>query len=99
MFRMAGPQPPSSDTVPPTVAMASPAGGTVSGGVSVSATASDNVGVVGVQFTCDGHNIGSEVTAAPYTMNWDSTSVANGAHTFNGYSSRRRREPDDRSVD
>ena len=80
MFRMAGTKAPSSDTTPPTVAMASPAGGSVSGGVVVSATASDNIGVAGVQFICDGSNMGSEVTAAPYTINWDSTSVANGAH-------------------
>ena len=39
------------------------AGATVSGTVSVSATASDNVGVVGVQFLLDGANLGAETPA------------------------------------
>src|SRR5262249_29816811 len=40
-----------ADTTPPTVSMTAPANGaTVSGSVTVSANASDNVGVAGVQF-------------------------------------------------
>src|SRR5439155_688714 len=54
---------------------------TVSGTVTVSATATDNVGVVGVQFKLDGTNLGAEVTAAPYTMAWDTALVAPGAHS------------------
>ncbi|MGQ0593124.1 MAG: galactose oxidase-like domain-containing protein, partial [Gammaproteobacteria bacterium] len=47
------------DTTPPTVSMTAPANGaTVSGtAVPVSATASDNVGVAGVQFKLDGANL------------------------------------------
>jgi hypothetical protein len=48
----------------------------------VSANASDNVGVVGVQFKLDGANLGSEVLAPPYNVTWNSTSVANGPHTL-----------------
>ena len=56
-----------ADTTAPTVAMTAPANGaTVSGSaVTVSATAADNVGVVGVQFKLDGANLGAEDTAPP----------------------------------
>jgi hypothetical protein len=49
------------DSTPPTVAMTAPAGGsTVSGpAVTVSAGASDNVAVAGVQFLLDGNNLGA----------------------------------------
>ena len=67
------------DSVPPTVAVTSPANGAgVNGIVTLAATATDNVGVVGVQFTIDGVNVGSEDTAAPYTVQW--TSAGNGTH-------------------
>jgi hypothetical protein len=75
-----GPQP---DTTPPTVAMTGPAdGSTVSNSVSLSATASDNVAVSNVQFLLDGNPIGALLTQPPYTLTWDSTSVANGSHTL-----------------
>src|SRR5437762_7169911 len=69
-----------TDGQAPTVAVTAPAGGaTVSGtNVTVSASATDDVGVTGVQFTLDGANLGASVTTAPYTMTWDSTTVANG---------------------
>lgn len=72
------------DNVPPTVSMTAPAdGATVSGSaVTVSANASDNVAVSNVQFLLDGNPLGSPVTQAPYTMSWDSTTVANGSHTL-----------------
>src|SRR5438309_1054384 len=71
------------DTTPPTVSMTAPAAGaTVSGTVTVSATASDNVGVVGVQFKLDGANLGAELTAAPYTLSWNTTTASNGVHTL-----------------
>src|SRR5437763_5348906 len=44
-----------NDTTPPPVSITSPASGTIVGGtISVTASASDNVGVVGVQFLLDG---------------------------------------------
>jgi chitodextrinase len=73
----------TTDTTPPTISIASPAAGqTISGTITVSATASDNVGVVGVQFQRDGANLGVEVTTAPYVLFWDTTTVANGSHTL-----------------
>src|SRR5439155_18199906 len=72
------------DTTPPTVSLTSPANGdTVSGTVSVTASASDNVGVAGVQFQLDGANLGAEDTTAPYAVPWDTTTTANGStHTL-----------------
>ena len=71
------------DTTAPTVSVSAPAtGATVSGTVSVSAGASDNVGVAGVQFLLDGANLGAEITAAPYTVNWNSTTASNAVHSI-----------------
>jgi hypothetical protein len=72
------------DTAAPTVAMTAPASGAAVSGasVAVSASASDNVEVAGVQFKLDGANLGAEDTAAPYTTNWNTTAVSNGSHTL-----------------
>jgi hypothetical protein len=72
------------DSTAPTVSLTAPANGaTVSGAsVTVSATASDNVGVVGVQFRLDGANLGAEDTSAPYSVSWNTTTVANGSHAL-----------------
>src|SRR5439155_410767 len=72
-----------SDTTPPTVSITSPTGGsTVSGTITVSANASDNVGVAGLQFQLDGVNLGSEDTATPYTVSWNTTTASNASHTL-----------------
>lgn len=72
-----------NDLTPPAVSLTAPAAGsTVSGVVSVNADASDNVGVSGVQFRLDGANIGAEDTTAPYSIPWDTVSVADGPHTL-----------------
>ena len=63
--------PKAADTVPPTVSLTAPTAGTVSGTISVSATASDNVGVSGIQFKLDGINLGSEDASSPYSIIWD----------------------------
>ncbi|MBI2004683.1 Ig-like domain-containing protein, partial [Patescibacteria group bacterium] len=69
------------DTTKPTVSLTAPAASsTVSSTVTISANASDNVGVVGVKFKVDGQNVGAEDTAVPYSISWDSTTVADGAH-------------------
>jgi hypothetical protein len=71
------------DTTPPTVAITAPAAGqTVSGSANVAANASDDTGVAGVQFKVDGANIGAEDATAPYSVNWDTSSAANGTHTI-----------------
>jgi hypothetical protein len=74
----------SNDLTAPTVAMTAPADGSTATGtaVTVSATAADNVGVAGVQFLLDGAALGTEVTTAPYSMSWNSTTATNGAHTL-----------------
>jgi hypothetical protein len=75
--------PPSSDTALPAVYLTAPgAGATVSGtAVILSACADDNVTVAGVRFTVDGTNVGVELTNRPYSMTWNTTTVANGSHT------------------
>jgi hypothetical protein len=73
----------AADTTPPTVAITSPAGGaTVGGTVTVSASASDDVGVAGVQFRLDGANLGAEDTSSPYSAAWDTRAFSNGSHTL-----------------
>ncbi len=73
----------SGDTTPPNVSIISPASGqTVSGTITVSANASDNIAVVGVQFKLDGANLSLEDTTSPYSITWDTTSASNGSHTL-----------------
>lgn len=72
-----------ADKIPPAVSISAPANGaTVSGSITVTANASDNVGVAGVQFQIDGANTGTEVAALPYLLKIDSTKLSNGPHTF-----------------
>jgi chitodextrinase len=71
------------DSSPPTVQLTSPASGaTVSGVINLSASATDNTGIAGVQFQVDGINFGSEVTTPPYAIDWNSQLIANGSHTI-----------------
>ena len=71
----------TADKTPPAVSITAPAASaTVSGTVNVTATASDNVGVAGVQFQVDGVNAGAIDGATPYAFAWDTTKVANGVH-------------------
>ena len=78
-----GPGAPPADTTPPTVAITAPSNGaTVSGTTTISANASDNVGVAGVQFFVDGSMVGAEDSSAPYSVSWNTTGVANGSHSL-----------------
>lgn len=71
------------DTTAPTVSITAPtAGSTVSGNVTITATANDNVGVVGVQFRVDGVNVGAEDTTSPYSVSWNTTTATNAAHSI-----------------
>jgi hypothetical protein len=75
----------TADTTAPTVSMTAPTdGSTVSGAsVSLTASASDDVAVAGVQFKVDTNtNIGSEDTTSTYGVTWDSTGVSDGIHTL-----------------
>lgn len=75
--------PPVPDTQAPSVAVSAPsAGATVAGSTTVSASANDNVGVVGVQFKLNGANLGLEDTAAPYAVAWDTLTAANGPNSL-----------------
>jgi hypothetical protein len=67
-----------ADTTPPSVS-ASESGS--SGSITLSATASDNVGVTKVEFTVDGVLKGSDTTS-PYALSLDSTTLADGSHTL-----------------
>ncbi len=74
----------TGDTTPPTVNMTAPSNSATVSGTStvVSANASDNVGVAGVQFKLDGANLGAEDTSSPYSVSWDTTTTSNGTHTL-----------------
>jgi len=50
--------------------------------VVVSGSATDNVGVAGVQFKLDGANLGAEVTTPPYAVTWNTTTTADGGHVL-----------------
>jgi len=70
------------DTAPPTVSLTAPAdGATVSGSIVLSASASDNTAVDHVNFLVDGNNVGT-ATSAPWSINWNSASVADGQHSI-----------------
>ncbi len=77
------PSSPTPDTIPPTVAITFPANGTtLSNSITLTANATDNVGVAGVQFQLDGVGIGQQVTVPPYSMVLDTTTIADGAHAL-----------------
>jgi len=66
----------------PTVSLTAPANGaSVSGTVTVSATASDDIGVDRVEFLLDGTLLGSD-TGAPYSIGWNSATASTGNHTL-----------------
>lgn len=76
------PPPPPSDTTPPAVSISSPANGaTVSGTTTITATASDNVGVARVEFLIDGALLSTD-TSSPYSVSWNTTSATNGSHAL-----------------
>jgi serine protease len=70
--------PGGGDTTPPTVS-ASESG--TSGTITLSATASDNVGVTKVEFYVDGTLKGTDTTS-PYSMTLDSTTLSNASHSL-----------------
>lgn len=75
--------PPSADSLAPVVSFSAPASGaTVSGKITVTANATDNSGVAGVQFQVDGVNLGNELSAPPYSLLLNSWNHPNGQHTL-----------------
>jgi beta-lactamase superfamily II metal-dependent hydrolase len=70
------------DITAPTTSITAPlAGATVSGTATVSASASDNIGVTKVEFYLDGA-LQSTDTTSPYSWSWNTTTTANGSHSL-----------------
>ena len=71
------------DHTPPVVNITSPLPGAVILGVAtLTASASDNVGVTRVQFQLDGSNLGPADTTAPFSTSWDTSTASYGNHTL-----------------
>jgi subtilisin family serine protease len=72
----------NGDSTPPTIVITSPSdGSTVSSVVSVSVSATDNVGVVKVELYVDGSFYGSS-TKAPFTIKWNTRKASRGSHAL-----------------
>jgi hypothetical protein len=72
----------AADTTPPAVSISAPAAGaSVSGTATISANASDNVGVTRVEFLMDGALLSTDTTS-PYSASWNTTAATNGAHSL-----------------
>jgi hypothetical protein len=81
-FDLSNLNPAPADTVVPATTITSPvSGSTVSGTVTVSASASDNVGVSKVELWIDASLTGT-VNASPYNFAWNTAATANGTHTL-----------------
>jgi hypothetical protein len=63
---------------PPVISVTSPLDGTsVTGTVQLAASTATTTGV---QFLIDGEPLGTSISAAPYSMTWDTTTAPNGTH-------------------
>jgi PKD repeat protein len=77
--------PSTKDVTAPSVEVTAPAAGAVvSGNVLVTIAATDDTGVSRVGVTVDGAPLGTG-SSAPYEVTWDTTTVANGAHTVQAW--------------
>ena len=72
-------QPPADTTAPTVSTVQAPAGTTINRVVTLTATASDNVGVTEVRFIVDGTQLGSDTTS-PYSFDWDTAAETDGDH-------------------
>lgn len=72
---------PGAPNFKPTVTLNAPSG-TLKGTVTLTATATDSVGIKQVQFMANGTAIGT-ATTAPFSVQWDTTKVADGSVTLN----------------
>lgn len=72
----------AGENVPPTTALTSPASGaTVAGLVTLTADASDNVGVTKVEFYRGLQLLGTDTTA-PYALSWNTSAEPNGTYSL-----------------
>jgi subtilisin family serine protease len=69
------------DTQPPSVSIASPTGGQVSGVVPIDIESSDNVGVVRVELYVNGQLFATD-ELAPFAFAWDTTGKADGSYSL-----------------
>ena len=70
------------DITPPVTSITAPLNGaTVSATTTVTASATDNVGVTKVEFYLDGA-LKSTDTTSPYSWSWDTTTATNGSHSL-----------------
>jgi hypothetical protein len=78
------PPPDGDDTTPPSVAITAPAGSSTitATRVTVSATATDDVGVTHVAFYANDRPIGTNDQATPYSRVWDTSGLPAGAYTI-----------------
>lgn len=73
---------PVVDRTPPVVTVSSPSEGEpVTGNVELTATATDDVGVVEVAFKLDGVRV-ARATSAPWKASWNTQAAADGEHTL-----------------
>lgn len=73
---------PLGDMTMPQVALSAPANGaTVSGPVTIAATASDNLGVAKVEFFVNGTLVGTDTTA-PYSVVWNAGTFSDGSYVL-----------------
>jgi hypothetical protein len=72
----------NNDSTAPNVSISAPsAGATVNGSVSVTTSASDNIGVTKVELYVN-NVLQATDSAAPYSFSWNTTSLANGSYTL-----------------
>ncbi len=75
--------PPAGDTTKPVTAIASPAtNSSGKGTITISGSATDNVGITKVELLVDGAVKATDSTAPFATFSWDSTTVGDGIHAL-----------------
>lgn len=74
----------TTDTEAPVISFKSPTGGEVSGTTPVSVNYSDNIDVVRVELYVNGQQTMTN-SQAPFTLSWDTTLLADGAHTLTAH--------------
>jgi hypothetical protein len=82
LFDFTGPGTPAGDVTPPTAAITAPApGAKLTGSVTVSASATDNVGVTRVEFLVDGNVVATD-SSTPYRTTWNAGAATLGTHVL-----------------
>ena len=71
----------ATDTQPPTISIASPTGGKVSGVVPVDVNYSDNVGVTRAELYVNGSKVATD-DASPFAFAWDTAAYGDGSYTL-----------------